>query len=80
MGRSIDPDARYSVKSSGVTTPGRLVGTREADAILASGHVRCVCRPDIWKQAIDSPLKNSCKRRRLWAQPSAIIPRWAIRS
>jgi hypothetical protein len=47
-------DARHSGKSSGVTRPLRLVGTRGAESILASGPLRPHSRPDIWA-ATDHP-------------------------
>src|SRR3954447_14061441 len=53
--RSIQ-DASKSVGPIGRTQVAWLIGTRVAEAILASGQTPRINRPDIWMQAIRSNL------------------------
>src|SRR5712671_3580433 len=55
---SIDPDASKSVGPIGRTQVAWLIGTRIAETILASGQTHRINRPDIWTQAIRSPIKK----------------------
>src|SRR5271154_2148199 len=53
---SIDPRCEQSRGTHWLNKVAWLIGTRVAEAILASGLTSCIDRPDIWMQAIRSDL------------------------
>ncbi len=56
MVRSIDPRCEQVRRTHWPNKVARLIGTRVAETILASGPTSRINRPDIWTQAIRSNL------------------------